>query len=103
MAGATPGASGAAAASWPGPSPSLQAMPGLIARIKNMLLSPAAEWTVIEPEPTAPAQLFVGYVAPLAALAALLTFVRMSPDRDQRAVRRSHPHAGAERGCSRRC
>lgn len=52
--------------------------PGLFDRIKNILLTPKSEWPVIAPEPTTLSQLFMGYVMPLAALAALLGFVRMS-------------------------
>ena len=52
--------------------------PGLISRIKNIVLSPKSEWLVIAPETTATAQLFVGYVTPLAVLAAVLGFARMS-------------------------
>ncbi len=52
--------------------------PGLIERIKNIVLSPKSEWPVIAPEPTSIAQLYAGYVSPLAALAALMAFVHMS-------------------------
>lgn len=69
--------SGVAAATWSDPS-ALPAFPGLFNRIKNILLTPRTEWPVIAPEPTAPGQLFVGYVAPLAALAALMAFIHLS-------------------------
>ena len=52
--------------------------PGLLSRIKNIVFSPTAEWPVIAPEPTTVPQLYVGYVMPLAVLAALLGFLRMS-------------------------
>lgn len=52
--------------------------PGLFERIKNIVLNPRTEWPVIAAEPTTVSQLFIGYVAPLAALAALLGFVRLS-------------------------
>jgi hypothetical protein len=52
--------------------------PGLLSRIKNIVLSPKTEWPVIAPEPTTASQLYVGYVIPLALLAALLGFLRMS-------------------------
>jgi len=52
--------------------------PGLLARVKNIVLAPRSEWPVIAPEPTTTAQLYAGYVMPLAVLAALLGFVRMS-------------------------
>jgi hypothetical protein len=54
------------------------AWPGIIERIKNILLTPKTEWAAIEPEPTTVAQLYSGYVMPLAGLSALMTFVRMS-------------------------
>jgi hypothetical protein len=68
-------ASAAASKAWAAAAASA---PGLIARIKNIVLSPKTEWPVIAPESTPAAQLFVGYVAPLAVLAAVLGFVRMS-------------------------
>jgi hypothetical protein len=52
--------------------------PGLLSRIKNIVLSPTTEWPVIAPEPTSASQLYVGYVMPLALLAALIGFLRMS-------------------------
>ena len=52
--------------------------PGLLSRIKNLLLSPKTEWPVIAPEPTGVPQLYVDYVMPLSLLAALLGFLRMS-------------------------
>lgn len=55
-----------------------ESAPGLISRIKNIVLSPSSEWQVIAPESTPSAQLFVGYVVPLALLAAVIGFVRMS-------------------------
>jgi hypothetical protein len=54
------------------------AAPGLINRIKNIILTPQTEWPVIEAEPTTIAQLYKGYVIPLAAFSALMSFVRMS-------------------------
>jgi uncharacterized membrane protein len=50
----------------------------IIDRVKNILLTPKQEWPVIEPEPTTPAQLYTGYIIPLAALSAVLTLIRMS-------------------------
>ncbi|MEP6549131.1 MAG: Yip1 family protein [Gammaproteobacteria bacterium] len=58
--------------------PATASMPGLLQRIKNIMIKPKIEWQIIAPEATSPAQLYVGYVMPLAALAALLSFVRMS-------------------------
>jgi hypothetical protein len=54
------------------------ALPGLIERVKNIVLSPKLEWPVIAPEPTSVAQLYFSYVMPLSALAAVLSFVRTS-------------------------
>jgi hypothetical protein len=53
-------------------------MPGLIERIKKILLSPKTEWPVIEPEPTTIAELYKGYAIPLAAFSALMSFLRLS-------------------------
>jgi hypothetical protein len=84
MAGATAAASGASAASGAAAATSkawaaaAASAPGLLARIKNIVLAPKSEWPVIAPEPTTIAQLYVGYLMPLAVLAALLGFVRMS-------------------------
>ena len=68
-------ASAAASKAWAAAAASA---PGLFARIKNIVLTPKTEWLVIAPEATPAAQLFVAYVAPLAVLAALIGFVRMS-------------------------
>jgi len=54
------------------------AMPGLIERIKNILLTPSNEWPVIEREPTTIAEVYKGYILPLAAFAALMSFIGMS-------------------------
>jgi Yip1 domain len=51
---------------------------GLIARVKNIVLQPKLEWPVIAPEPTTIAQLYTGYVMPLAAFAAVLSFLHIS-------------------------
>lgn len=40
----------------------------LVDRVKRILLSPGTEWQVIEAEPTTPAQLYTGYIVPLAAI-----------------------------------
>ena len=52
--------------------------PGVLSRMKNIVLTPKTEWPRIAPEPTTIAQLYSGYVMPLAVLVALLSFVRMS-------------------------
>jgi hypothetical protein len=49
-----------------------------LARVKGILLSPTAEWPVIDREDTAPASVFSTYVLPLAALAAAVNFIRLS-------------------------
>jgi hypothetical protein len=54
------------------------ALPGLIERVKNIVLSPKLEWPVIAPEPTSTTQLYFSYVMPLSALAAVLSFVHTS-------------------------
>ncbi|HEY5101241.1 MAG TPA: Yip1 family protein [Steroidobacteraceae bacterium] len=50
----------------------------IIDRVKNILLTPKQEWPVIESELTTPGDLYKGYVIPLAALSAVLSFIRMS-------------------------
>lgn len=83
-AGASTATSGAAApgvtapgvaAAW---SAAAASMPGLLQRIKNIVLEPKTEWPVIAPEATSPAQLYTGYAMPLAAFAAVMSFVHMS-------------------------
>jgi len=54
------------------------AAPGLVDRIKNILLTPQAEWDRIAGEPADVNKLYMGYVLPLAALSAICTFVGMS-------------------------
>ncbi|MGE3304009.1 MAG: Yip1 family protein [Hyphomonadaceae bacterium] len=44
--------------------------PGLIQRAKAILLTPRAEWTKIDGEPADLGKLYIGYLVPLAALAA---------------------------------
>jgi hypothetical protein len=70
-----PAGGGAAAAAWASAN---AAMPGLVDRVKNILMSPKTEWPVIEGEPTSIAELYKGYVIPLAAFSALMSFLRMS-------------------------
>jgi hypothetical protein len=50
----------------------------LIDRAKNIILTPKTEWPVIAGETTPPAQLIVGYVLPLAAVAALASFIGLT-------------------------
>jgi hypothetical protein len=54
------------------------ALATLIGRIKNIVLAPKTEWLVIEAEPTTVAQLYTGYVMPMAAFAAAMSFIRLS-------------------------
>jgi hypothetical protein len=44
-------------------------------RVKRMLLSPRAEWDVIDAEETTPAALYRGYIAPLAAIGPVAHFI----------------------------
>jgi len=62
---------GGAAASAPG------LVSPLISRIRKVVLSPKSEWGVIASEPTTVAELYAGYVIPLALPAALVGFLRM--------------------------
>ena len=50
----------------------------LIERAKRILLTPNSEWPIIEAEATSVSQLFKGYLVPLAAFAAVMSFIRMS-------------------------
>ena len=56
----------------------MNAQSSLIARVKGILLSPKSEWPVIAGEETSAGNLFTGYVLPLAAVAAVFSFLRMS-------------------------
>ena len=47
----------------------------LVTRAKNICLSPATEWAVIENEPTTTGELLGGYAAPLAAIGAIAGFI----------------------------
>ena len=53
-------------------------MANLVARVKNLLLSPNTEWDAIGLEAAEPRKLIVGYVIPLAALPALATVFGLS-------------------------
>ncbi|MES1158327.1 MAG: Yip1 family protein [Terricaulis silvestris] len=59
----------------PAPAP---ASSGLVARVQNILLKPASEWDVIAGESTDVNKLYVGYVLPLAALAAICLIVGLT-------------------------
>ncbi len=70
------GSPGGASPAWAG---ALNArFPGLFDRIKNILLAPKTEWPAIAAEPTSIANLYTGYVIPLAAFSALMSFLRLS-------------------------
>ena len=59
-------------------APDALARPGLLARVKGILLSPQNEWAVIAGEQTGGGALLTGYVLPLAAVAAVFSFIRLS-------------------------
>ena len=50
----------------------------LVDRVKNILLSPRAEWQVIDAEPASVSSLYAGYIAPLAAIPAICQAIGMS-------------------------
>lgn len=50
----------------------------LIERVKRILLSPKSEWEVIDAEQTTPAQLYTGYIAPLAAIGPIAQLIGYS-------------------------
>jgi hypothetical protein len=47
----------------------------LIDRAKNIILTPATEWLVIEPEVTTPKELYLGYILILAAIGPVASFL----------------------------
>ena len=50
----------------------------IVARARNILLKPKEEWSVIAGEVTSTADLYKGYIAPLAAIPAVAGFIGMS-------------------------
>src|SRR6185295_16816655 len=50
----------------------------IIERVKNICISPSAEWGVIDGESAATASLITGYVIPLAAVSAVAGFIGRS-------------------------
>jgi predicted nucleic acid-binding Zn ribbon protein len=78
MAGNTTAAPASATGSTAPAGLAAPSMARLIERIKNIVLGPRLEWPVIAPEPTSIAQLYTGYVMPLAAFAAVMSFLHMS-------------------------
>jgi hypothetical protein len=49
--------------------------PGLVARAKNIILTPGAEWERIDREPATIKGIYLGYVAPLAAIPAIFGLI----------------------------
>lgn len=56
-------------------SPGATRTSGLVERVKRILMSPNAEWPVIAAEPTSERDIYLGYVAPLAAIGAIASFI----------------------------
>jgi len=54
---------------------SVPAAHDLLARVKNILLSPSTEWPVIAAESTSASAIYLSYVAPLVAIGVLATFI----------------------------
>jgi hypothetical protein len=52
--------------------------PGLIARVKNILLTPVTEWAAIDAEASSARAIYVQYVAPLAVIGAVAGFIGRS-------------------------
>jgi hypothetical protein len=50
----------------------------LVERVKQILLSPQTEWEVIDAESTTPAQLYTGYIVPLAAIGPIAQLIGYS-------------------------
>jgi len=79
-----PGAAFAAAAAETGATASAawkdmkNQFPGLLERVKNILLKPNAEWPVIAAETTSTAKLYTGYICPLAAIGPIASIIGMS-------------------------
>jgi Yip1 domain len=50
----------------------------LVDRVKRILMSPRTEWEVIDSEATTPAQLYTGYIVPLAAIGPIAQIIGYS-------------------------
>lgn len=50
----------------------------MLVRVKNLLLSPSIEWQVIATEPSSSWEIYSSYVAPLAVIGAIATFISSS-------------------------
>jgi len=48
---------------------------GIVARVKNIMLSPSTEWPVIAAEPSSTSAIYLRYVAPLVAIGVVATFL----------------------------
>jgi len=74
-----PGSGGSAAAG--GLPPSFDAgqagdlARGIVARVKNIILSPSTEWPVIAAEPSSTSAIYLRYVAPLVAIGVVASFI----------------------------
>jgi hypothetical protein len=74
----------------------------LVNRIKAILLTPQAEWKVIERERDTLSDLLISYVAILAAIPEIAHFIGQSPKRQSAALRgdrhrlRAHPRDRAD-------
>lgn len=53
-------------------------VPALTERVKKILTTPQTEWNVIEAEPTSVDKLYRGYIAPLAAIPVIASFIGFS-------------------------
>lgn len=53
-------------------------VPALQERVTKILKDPKSEWSVIEAEPTTVEKLYKGYIAPLAAIPAIATFIGLT-------------------------
>ncbi len=58
--------------------PNIGVNPGLVDRVKSILLTPKAEWAKIDTEEADVGKLYTGYVLPLAALAAICTVIGLT-------------------------
>jgi hypothetical protein len=64
---------GAAVAAGNAPAPG--AARGLVDRVKAILLTPKTEWPMVAAEPATPRDIYLRYVAPLAAIGAIASFI----------------------------
>src|SRR5581483_5844883 len=48
---------------------------GLVSRVKAILLTPSTEWPIIAVEPSSTRDIYLRYVAPLAAIGVVATFI----------------------------